>query len=109
MAITSTDLLQEGMVLDAPVKNAQGQVLFGIGHSLKAKHIDMMMAWGITEADVRVEEDSESAKRLEEAIRKEIERITPNFKRCDMQNDTVKETIRCVAEYRVEQKMKAAL
>ena len=52
MPILSTDMLKEGMTLDAPVKNTQGQVLFGSGHILKEKHITMMMAWGIPEASV---------------------------------------------------------
>ncbi len=109
MAITSTDLLNEGMVLDAPVKNAQGQVLFGVGHELKEKHIEMMMAWGIPEADVKVEENSETAKLYEEAIQREEEKLGPSFKRCDMDDPVVRETLRCVAELRVEKQMKESL
>lgn len=103
MAITSTDLLKEGMVLEAPVKNAQGQVLFGIGHELKEKHIEMMMAWGIAEGDVKMEEqDDEAAQRLKEAIFKEEEFLKPRFKRCNLSNPIIQETLRFVAERRVE-------
>lgn len=107
MAMTSTELLEEGMELEAPVKNNQGQVLFGMGHKLKAKHIDMMLAWGITEADVKVEQDSESARRYKEAIEREEQQLLPRFKRCDPKDAMVKEILRYVAEYRVEIRMKA--
>jgi hypothetical protein len=53
--------------------------LFGVGHILKAKHIDMMMAWGITEADVKVPEDSESIRRYNEAIQREEQALFPSF------------------------------
>jgi hypothetical protein len=108
MAMTSTELLEEGMELEAPIKNHQGQVLFGVGHKLKAKHIDMLLAWGITEADVKVEEDSEAARRHKEAIEREEAALLPRFKRCDPDDAIVKEVIRYVAEYQVETRMKAA-
>ena len=106
MAITSTEILEEGMVLDAPVKNLQGQVLFGIGHVLKEKHIEMIQAWGITEVDVQVKEDSESSKRFREAVAREEERLIPLFKRCDLTHPIVKEVLRNVAEIKVENQMK---
>ena len=106
MAITSTDLLVEGMVLEAPVKNMQGQVLFGIGHILKEKHIEMIQAWGITEVEVKVAEDSESEKKYREAVAREEVKLQPVFKRCDLTNPVVKEILRNVAELKVESQMK---
>lgn len=106
MAITSTEILEEGMVLDAPVKNLQGQVLFGIGHVLKEKHIEMIQAWGITEVEVEVKEDSESSKRFREALIRAEENLKPVFKRCDLSNPIVKEVLRNVAELKVENQMK---
>jgi hypothetical protein len=109
MAITSTELLEEGMELQAAVKNQQGQVLFGVGHVLKEKHIDMMMAWGITEADVKVPEDSESIRRYNEAIQREEQALIPKFQRCNLQDPVVRDIIRYVAEDKVESRMKATL
>ncbi len=103
MAIRSTDTLKEGMQLDAPIKNAQGQVLFGVGHILKAKHIDMLMAWGIQEADVALgEEDDEAAQKLKQQIALFEERLKPLFLRCDLSHPVIIETIRCVAERQVQ-------
>jgi hypothetical protein len=102
MAIISTELLEEDMELLSPVKTQQGQVLFGIGHKLKTKHIDMMLAWGITEADIKVREDSESAKRYQESIQREEKSLMPRFQRCDMADPVVRDVLRFVAELRVE-------
>lgn len=106
MAMTSTELLEEGMELQSPVKNHQGQVLFGMGHQLKGKHIDMLMAWGITEVDVKVEEGSESARRYQEALERAEQKLLPRFKRCNPEDAVVKEMLRYVAELQVEAEMK---
>jgi hypothetical protein len=102
MAIISTELLEEDMELLSPVKTQQGQVLFGIGHKLKTKHIDMMLAWGITEADIKVREDSESAKRYQDAIQREEKALMHRFQRCNMAEPVVRDVLRFVAELRVE-------
>jgi hypothetical protein len=109
MAITSTELLEEGMELQSAVKNQQGQVLFGVGHVLKTRHIDMMMAWGVTEADVKVAEDSESVRRYLEAVQREEEALMPRFRRCARDNPIVREIIRYVAEDKVENRLKGSL
>lgn len=106
MAIKSTDTLKEGMVLESPIKNEQGQVLFGVNHVLKEKHIDMLMAWGIPEADVIVEGDDEEEQRIEEMITIEIEKIRPRFVRCDLEHPVVQETMRCVSELTVHEKLR---
>ena len=100
MPILSTDMLKEGMTLDAPVKNTQGQVLFGSGHVLKEKHITMMMAWGIPEASVSSPEgeDPEETKRYQLLLLRMENAIRPRFRRCDPSQSLVSETIRCVAE-----------
>ena len=100
MPIVSTDMLKEGMTLDAPVKNTQGQVLFGSGHVLKEKHITMMMAWGIPEASVSSPEgeDPEEARRYQQLVMRMEQAIRPRFRRCDGSQPLVSETIRCVAE-----------
>jgi len=104
MAIRSTDTLKEGMTLEAPVKNAQGQVLFGVNHVLKTKHIDMLMAWGISEADVALDEEDEEIQKMKEMQRAEEEKLRPGFSRSDCTHPFVAETIRCVAERRVQRR-----
>ena len=100
MAITSTDLLTEGMELNTAVKNHQGQILFAAGLVLKEKHINMMQAWGIGEADVKLDEkeESEVARRLKEAIAKHEDELKPRFFRCDLLHPVVSEIIRICAE-----------
>ena len=104
MALISTDLLKEGMELEAPVKNQHGQVLFGPGMVLKEKHIDMMMAWGIGEAQVKMDDQTqdEEAQKLKDLIRRIEESIKPRFVRCDTTDPIVRDIIRYCAERRAE-------
>jgi len=103
MAIRTVDTLKEGMKLDSPVKNQQGQVLFGKDLVLKTKHIDMMMAWGIQEADVVTEEeDDEAAQRFKEQMMIAEEKLKPRFRRCNLTDPLIAETIRCVAEHQIQ-------
>ena len=104
MALVSTDLLKEGMELESPVKNQHGQVLFGAGLVLKEKHIDMMMAWGVAEVEVVMDEESqdEEAQKLKELIRRIELSIKPRFIRCDMSDPLVQEVIRYCAERKAE-------
>ena len=44
--------LAEGMVLAADIKNKHGNILIKEGNTLTAKHVQLMKAWGVTEADV---------------------------------------------------------
>jgi hypothetical protein len=104
MAFVSTDLLKEGMELESPVQNQHGQVLFGSGLVLKEKHIDMMLAWGIGEADIKMDEEDQdiNAQKLKEQIRRLEESIEPRFLRCDVSDPYVREIIRYCAERKAE-------
>jgi hypothetical protein len=108
MAIISSDLLKEGMVLSSVVKNEQGQVLFAKGLELKPKHIDMIMAWGVPEVDIeRDDEDAEGeAARFNQMLEEEMAQIHPRFSRCDPENKTVQEIIKLIAERKVEQRLR---
>lgn len=103
MAIVSTDMLKEGMEVETPIKNLQGQLLFGIGHVLLEKHINMMQAWGIPEADVKIEEDEddEEAQRRQELFDKTEAEFKPLFKRSDAEHPVVQELLRFLTEQKV--------
>jgi hypothetical protein len=55
----ATAELEEGCVLAEPVINKFGQVLFGAGVKLEARHVRILKTWNIAEVLVR-EADSES-------------------------------------------------
>jgi len=103
MAIISTDDLEAGMELQQPVKNLQGQLLFGAGHVILEKHINMMMAWGIPEADVKIEEeeDDEAELKKKEMWDQAVAMIQPKFCRCDLEDPVVKEIFRFCTERQV--------
>ena len=79
--------LKEAMVLAADIKNKHGNILIKEGSTLTAKHILLMKAWGVTEADVvgfdkdQVEKEEMHALSPEiiEAIEKELRAVFPPF------------------------------
>ncbi len=87
MGILNLNDLKEGMVLAAAIKNKHGNILIKEGNTLTAKHILLMKAWGVTEADVvgfdkdQVEKDELHAlsPELIEAIEKELRAVFPPF------------------------------
>lgn len=85
MGILNLNDLKEGMVLAGDIKNKHGNILIKGGNTLTAKHILLMKAWGVTEADVvgfdrdeieRREMDAASPE-LVEAIEKELRAVFP--------------------------------
>ncbi len=85
MGILNLNDLKDGMVLAADIKNKHGNILIKEGNTLTAKHILLMKAWGITEADVvgfdkdQVEKEEMHAlsPELIEAIEKELRAVFP--------------------------------
>ena len=79
--------LKEAMVLAADIKNKHGNILIKEGSTLTAKHILLMKAWGVTEADVvgfdkdQVEKEEMHAlcPEIIEAIEKELRAVFPPF------------------------------
>jgi len=79
--------LKEAMVLAADIKNKHGNILIKEGSTLTVKHILLMKAWGVTEADVvgfdkdQVEKEEMHALSPEiiEAIEKELRAVFPPF------------------------------
>jgi len=87
MGILNLNDLKEGMVLAADIKNKHGNILIRESNTLTAKHILLMKAWGVTEADVvgfdrdQVEKEEMHALSPEfiEAIEKELRAVFPPF------------------------------
>ena len=52
MEILNINDLKEGMTLAADVKNKHGNIMIRQGMALSEKHIMLLKAWGIAEADV---------------------------------------------------------
>ena len=52
MGILNINDLKEGMTLAADVKNKHGNIMIKQGMTLTEKHIMLLKAWGITDADV---------------------------------------------------------
>ena len=52
MGILNINDLKEGMTLAADVKNKHGNIMIRQGMALSEKHIMLLKAWGIAEADV---------------------------------------------------------
>lgn len=52
MGILNINDLKEGMTLAADVKNKHGNIMIRQGMTLSEKHIMLLKAWGISDADV---------------------------------------------------------
>lgn len=57
MGRVSTSNLQPGMVLGGDVKTFKGQLLLPGGTTLTDRHIEKLMAWGVSEADIEGHEE----------------------------------------------------
>jgi hypothetical protein len=53
MGLLAIDDLKPGMVLAAPVRNHQEQLLLDAGRKVMLKHIQVFKAWGIRRVDVK--------------------------------------------------------
>jgi hypothetical protein len=53
MGLLAIDDLKPGMVLAAPVRNHQDQLLLDAGRKVMLKHIQVFKAWGIRRVDVK--------------------------------------------------------
>jgi hypothetical protein len=53
MSLLPIDDLKAGMVLAAPVRNHQDQLLLDAGRKVMLKHIHVFKAWGIRRVDVK--------------------------------------------------------
>jgi hypothetical protein len=61
MGLLAIDELKPGMVLAAPVRNHQDQLLLDAGRKVLAKHIQVFKAWGVRRVDVRPDPEAATA------------------------------------------------
>jgi hypothetical protein len=57
MGRVSADNFKAGMVLAEPVHTFKGQLLLPAGATLTDKHIEKLLAWGVSEADIEGQAD----------------------------------------------------
>jgi hypothetical protein len=99
MTDVPTDRLRPGMTLSTDVFNHDGQLLLPAGYRLQERHILMLKSWGITEAGVasdgesELEEEGPSPESLHEAE----EALRPHFFHQDFDSPVVLELFKICA------------
>ena len=104
MGILNINDLKEGMTLAADVKNKHGNIMIKQGMTLTEKHIMLLKAWGIPDADVEgadreqlhQEEMKTVAPEVIEAIEQELSGIFPPHEGNELMSEI----------YRIAKKMK---
>ncbi len=104
MGILNINDLKEGMILAADVKNKHGNIMIKQGMTLTERHIMLLKAWGIPDADVEgadreqlhQEEMKTVAPEVIEAIEKELSEIFPPLEGNELMSEI----------YRIAKKMK---
>jgi len=104
MGILNINDLKEGMTLAADVKNKHGNIMIKQGMTLTEKHIMLLKAWGIPDADVEgadreqlhQEEMKTVAPEVIEAIETELNEIFPPIEGNELMSEI----------YRIAKKMK---
>jgi len=104
MGILNINDLKEGMTLAADVKNKHGNIMIKQGMTLTEKHIMLLKAWGIPDADVEgadreqlhQEEMKTVAPEVIEAIEQELNEIFPPLEGNELMSEI----------YRISKKMK---
>lgn len=104
MALVHVDNLVPGMVLKQNVCDRSGRMLLPEGVELTAKHLVIFKTWGVVEADITAESDSEGGGIVpQEVIDPELlaaaeAEITPLFVHNDLEHPAMKELLRlCIA------------
>jgi len=104
MGILNINDLKEGMTLAADVKNKHGNIMIKQGMTLTERHIMLLKAWGIPDADVEgadreqlhQEEMKTVAPEVIEAIEQELNEIFPPLEGNELMSEI----------YRISKKMK---
>ena len=99
MASINLEDLEEGMVLSADAKDANGRVLLRAGTALIAKHLTIFKTWGILSADIagvsREDVEASHDKVLDPiALEKADEILKVMFKHTDLLHPAIAELYR---------------
>ena len=111
MGILNINDIKEGMTLAADVKNKHGNIMIKQGMSLSEKHIMLLKAWGIAEADVEgfnreqlhQEEMKTVSPEVIEAIEKELSDFFPPLEG----NEIMSEIYRITKKLKIKQVMES--
>lgn len=98
MAMVALENLEAGMVLAADVLDRNGRLLLGEGAELGAKHLLIFRTWGVAEAAIVGESDSESnvlpdsvtAEKLDQAKSS----LLPRYCHTDLEHPAISELFR---------------
>lgn len=96
-----------GMELIQPVKTLRGLTLFNTGMTLTEKHIKALKAWGITEIEIKGENDTTSTpqKALDDRSRNEvIGEVDFIFQKTDKSNPVVRELYELAIKHKIERR-----
>ena len=111
MGILNINDLKEGMTLAADVKNKHGNIMIKQGMSLTEKHIMLLKAWGVPEADVegvdRNELDREEMKTVSPEVIEVIERELNEFFPPLDGNEIMSEIYRIAKKLKIKQAMES--
>lgn len=72
MANLAIEYVKPGMVLDSDVKDRNGRLLLHSGTEIKEKHINIFLAWGIPEVDIRGVTKDDVASEMSDQVDPEI-------------------------------------
>jgi hypothetical protein len=106
MGMVQTGSLQEGMILQAEVKDRTGRILLGAGQELTKRHIRLFKMWGVIEADIQgvdqEEISAQEAKTIDPMALQEAEQKTRElFARAGMDHPAMKELARLITQRRL--------
>ncbi|MBI5383496.1 MAG: hypothetical protein HZA90_02275 [Verrucomicrobia bacterium] len=102
-----TDLLREGMIVGADVKNIDSMLLIPSGASLTERQINILRAWGVEEVDVKASGDfTDAGDFLLQLPAEEAARLTSETKglfwRLDGSNAVQMEIFKHILERKVQ-------
>jgi hypothetical protein len=111
MGILNINDLKEGMTLAADVKNKHGNIMIRQGMTLSEKHIMLLKAWGISDADVdgfdRDQLNEEEMKTVSpeviEVIENELREFFPSLEG----NEIMSEIYRITKKLKIKQVMES--
>jgi hypothetical protein len=76
------ELLREGMIAGADIKNMDNMLLLPAGCVISERHINILSAWGISEIEVQALEDSSEAQDvLQQLAPEKLEELRAELKR----------------------------
>ena len=78
MGILNINDLKEGMTLAADVKNKHGNIIIRQGMTLSEKHIMLLKAWGIADADVEGFDRDQLSKEEMKTVSPEVIEVIEN-------------------------------